>query len=492
MTQKISKPQAKKELGVSGKNIYTGEIRADEFLRELKGKRGIAKYREMRDNDPTVGAIMYAVEQVLRDVPRKIKPADDSENAIKMADFVEGVLEDMDHTLDDHISQAVSYISYGFATFEVVYKRRGGTDNSNPKKYSKFNDGLIGVKKIAPRAQWTIERFDVDKKTSEFKGVWQEVTYGGGGNYIPASKLLHYCSVTQNGDPSGRSALRNAYSAYTYLTKIQMIEAIAIERELHGVPVGRISAEYLSPNATDEQKAVRRDLESILRDLKMNEQGYAVLPSDVYVDQDGNPTNQRLVDIELITSNGNRNIDMDPVIKRYQHDIARSVMAEFLMLGGGNTGSYALSKSKTDLFLRALESYINIIFDVLNKQLLERLWKLNGFNFDLMPKIIPGDIAPHDLKELGAYLRNLNGADISLADQTHIVDALLDNAELPNLDTDVYAESRERARVTEDARNDYYDGPDDNVIGSKNRTSEDDDNVVDSPQNNQNTGEQDA
>jgi len=79
---------------------------------------------------------------------------------------------------------------------------------------------------------------------------------------------------------------------------------------------------------------------------------------------------------------------------------------------------------------------------------------------------------------LGSYLRNLNGADISLADQPDIVDALLANAELPPLDLEVYAESRERAKLTEDARNDFYDGPDDNVVGRKGKTSEEDDNVV--------------
>ena len=147
------------------------------------------------------------------------------------------------------------------------------------------------------------------------------------------------------------------------------------------------------------------------------------------------------MDVELITSNGNRNIDIDPIIKRYQHDIARSVMAEFLMLGGSSTGSYAMSKSKTDLFLRSVESYINSIFDVINKQLVERLWQLNGLNYDLMPKVVPGDVAPHDLKELGSYLRNLNGAEINLSDQMDIVDALLNNAELPTLDRDVYEES---------------------------------------------------
>ena len=49
----------------------------------------------------------------------------------------------------------------------------------------------------------------------------------------------------------------------------------------------------------------------------------------------------------------------------------------------------------------------------------------------LMPKICAGDVAPHDLRELGAYLRNLNGANIDLSDQEDIVNALLANAELP-------------------------------------------------------------
>ena len=150
-----------------------------------------------------------------------------------------------------------------------------------------------------------------------------------------------------------------------------------------------------------------------------------------------------------MASSGTRNIDIDPIIRRYQHDIARSVLSEFLMLGGGSNGSYALSKSKTDLFLRALESYIQQLVDVLNKQLIGSLWELNNLNPDLMPKLVAGDVAPHDLKELGAYLRNLNGADINLADQPEIVDALLHNAELPELDRDKYDQSLADAKEAE-------------------------------------------
>lgn len=104
-------------------------------------------------------------------------------------------------------------------------------------------------------------------------------------------------------------------------------------------------------------------------------------------------------------------------------------MAEFLMLGSGS-GSYALSKTKTDLFLRSLESYINTIVDVLNKQLVERLWQLNGLDWATMPKLVAGDVAPHDLREIASFLRNLNGAGIEVQDQVEVVEDLMSIAEI--------------------------------------------------------------
>jgi hypothetical protein len=436
MVSKLSETEAKNTLGVAGQNTHNGQIRADEFLPELRGKKAVKKYREMRDNDSTIGAVMYATEQVLRDVDLKVKPANDSPEALKEAQFVESVLDDMEQTLDDHIAEALSFLSYGFAWFEVVYKRRGGPDFRSPKKRSKYADGRIGVRKIASRAPWTVSRFNVDIKTGDVLGLYQENTYfGSNTNYIPINKSLYYRTTSLNGDPSGRSVLRNAYTSYEYLNNLQSIEAIAAERELTGIPVARIPSEYLSPDASSSQVGFVANLQQILRDVKFNEQGYIIVPSDTYPDKDGSPTNIRLVDVELMASNGTRNIDIDPIVRRYQHDIARSVLSEFLMLGS-NGGSYALSKSKTDLFLRALESYIQAIVDVLNKQLVERLWELNGLNYDLMPKIVAGDVAPHDLRELAAFLRNLNGANIDVSNHPEVIQDLMDIAEL-NYDPNV-------------------------------------------------------
>jgi hypothetical protein len=429
MVKKLSEAEAKSTLGVAGGNTHNGQIRADEFLPELRGKKAIRKYREMRDNDSTVGAVMYSVEQILRDVELDVKPANDTAEAKTEADFVKSVLDDMDHTLDDHIAEAIGYLSYGFGWFEVIYKRRVGPTERSPKKHSKFTDGRIGVRKIASRAPWTINKFDVDQKTGDVLGIEQEVGFMGGKNYIPTNKSLYYRTTSLNGDPSGRSILRNAYTSYEYLNNLQAIEAIAVERELAGIPVARIPAEYLSGDASAAQSGFVHNLQQILRDVKFNEQGYIILPSDTYPDKDGAPTNVRLVDIELMASNGKRNIDINPIVSRYQHDIARSVLSEFLLLGTSG-GSYALSKSKTDLFLRALESYIQAIVDVLNKQLVERLWQLNGLNYDLMPTITAGDVAPHDLREIASFLRNLNGAGIDVSSHPEVIKDLMDIAEL--------------------------------------------------------------
>ena len=143
MVKKLSEAEAKSTLGVAGGNTHNGQIRADEFLPELRGKKAIRKYREMRDNDSTVGAVMYSVEQILRDVELDVKPANDTAEAKTEADFVKSVLDDMDHTLDDHIAEAIGYLSYGFGWFEVMYKRRAGPTERSPKKHSKFTDVVL-------------------------------------------------------------------------------------------------------------------------------------------------------------------------------------------------------------------------------------------------------------------------------------------------------------------------------------------------------------
>tara|TARA_R110002153_G_scaffold174335_1_gene327511 strand:- start:14 stop:646 length:633 start_codon:yes stop_codon:yes gene_type:complete len=172
----------------------------------------------------------------------------------------------------------------------------------------------------------------------------------------------------------------------------------------------------MGPDASDSAKLFMQSIKKIVRDVKRNEQGYVILPSDLQADDDGKLTNKYMVEFDLIASKGTRDIDTNQVILRYQMDMARAVMADFVMLGANDRGSFALSKSKSDLFLKALEGYMDTIQAVLNRRLLPKLWDANKGLLDEsdMPKLARGRVAPVDLEELGQFIQRLtlSGADL--------------------------------------------------------------------------------
>ena len=413
------------EIGVSGLRVQSGMI-MDEFVRELQGHRGRQTFRQMSRNDSTIAAFLHAIETLVRGVEWRTEPADDSDQALEAAEFAESVRNDMSHTWDDFQSEVLTFLVYGWSYHEVVLKRRQGPDRNDPSRRSKFSDGLIGVRKLAPRAQHTLDRWQIDDDGG-INGMWQWPP-DGGNVFIPIERALLFRTKTNGGSPEGQSILRQSYRPWYFKQNIEMTEAIGIERELAGMPVAYVPNEVLTDPARSEE---RNAYERIVRDLRYNEQAGLVLPSEPYRDGEGNPTSQRLVEVELMSSGGTRAIDTGAVVKRYQQDIARSVLADFLMLGSDSAGSFALSKSKTELFLQSLESYLGQIRDTLNRHLLPRLWRLNGFDVETMPHYEFGEVAKTDLDELGTFLRNIAGAGIPLGPDDELEAELRNRADLP-------------------------------------------------------------
>ena len=52
------------EIGISGLHRVGGFI-FEEYLRELQGYRAAKVYREMADNDPVIGGLLFAIEQAV-------------------------------------------------------------------------------------------------------------------------------------------------------------------------------------------------------------------------------------------------------------------------------------------------------------------------------------------------------------------------------------------------------------------------------------------
>jgi hypothetical protein len=421
-----------KEIGVAGAKTCSGEV-FEEFLPELRGYRGRKTYREMRDNDATINSILFAIEMVFRSIPWTVEEnaiTKGTKEAIEAADFLESVLfDDMSHSWDDFITDVLSMLTFGWEYTEIVYKRRLGPNYGSTKGRSIFNDGKIGVYKLANRAQETLYKWDIDDQ-GNVKGLWQEPPYGGDIRYIPMSKAMLFRPHPWKGSPEGRSPLRGAYRSWYFLKNIQEIEAIAIERELAGLPVIYLPNNILN-GTTADAIASRNEWLKAVRDIKFNEQGGLLVPSDRYVNKDGTISNENMFKVELLSSSGSRAISTNDTILRYERGIARTVLADFIMLGSNETGSFALSENKTALFIRSLEGWLESIAKTVNRGLVTKLWTLNNFDPNYIPYVNPGQVAPTNLVELGKYVDLLSKAGIDLSGDIKVENELRTAANFP-------------------------------------------------------------
>ena len=412
------------ELGSTGLNRQGGTV-DQEWLRQLKGTRAYQTYTEMRDNDAVVGAILYAIETLIRQVEWTVKPAEDTHEAREAARFLESCLVDMAVDWENFLSEVLTMLPYGYSLFETVYKLRGGPDQEDGRYRSRYDDGRIGWRKFAMRGQDTIERWKFGE-AGTIEGAYQNAPPTYNTTFIPSDKLLLFRTKVERNNPEGRSLLRNAYRSWYFLKRLQEIEAIGVERDLAGLPVMHVPIEVMSPSATAAQKSLRSSLEQVIQQIRRDEREGVLMPSEL--DRDGNPTGYKL---SLLTTGGNRAMDTDKIIRRYESRISMSVLAEFIMLGMDNTGSFALADSKTTLFATSLRAILESISSTFNNVAIRRLFEMNPeFPEHCYPELTYGDIETQDLKAMGSYLQSLSAAGLITPDP-ELEDTLREMASLP-------------------------------------------------------------
>ena len=403
------------EIGYTGLNANNGMV-TEEFLPELQGKKANQVYKQMKYNDPIVGAILFAVEMTIRGVDWSVTAADHPQGQ-EHADYLTSVMDDMEKSWSEVINDIISFLAYGFSVSEVVYKRRLGPENKDKRFRSKHTDGLWGWRRLPSRAQcsikeWvfsgdrvkttanmvTVQRGD-SSNVNDLKGLVQSNPNTFKDKYLSREKFLLFRTNSQLDNPEGHSLLRQAYRPWFFKTRLEEIEAIGIERDLAGLPTFWVPHQYLSADATQEQRAAVESIKQIGTSIRNNQQGCIIFP--MMLDELGN----KLFDIELLGNNsgGGKNLPTDTVIHRYCSQIAQSVLADFILLGQQSVGSFALSENKVKLFFAAIRSYLDSIAEVFNKEAIPKLWSLNGFPMESMPKLKHGEIEKHSISELGEY-----------------------------------------------------------------------------------------
>ncbi|MGN0998655.1 MAG: hypothetical protein ACI4PO_03785 [Faecousia sp.] len=384
----------------------------EEFLPELQGIRGVHAYTEMADNDATVGAILFAIEMLMRNVEFHIEPGGDTAKDKEAAEFVEGCMYDMERTWPDTLSEILSFLTYGWSYHEIVYKRRVGKTNS-PITNSKYSDGLIGWRKLPIRAQDTLDGWEYKEDTDDLIGMTQCPPPKYDRITIPIEKALHFRTRSRKDNPEGRSILRTAYRAYYFKKRLEEIEGYGMERDLAGFPVLYSPADMDIWDEDDpEMVAMRAQAEAIVSRIRRDALEGVVLKGGY--DQG---TGWKL---ELLASSGKRQFDTNVIIDRYDKRIATSVLADFVMLGQQQVGSFALADSKTKIFALAIGTYLDVICEVFNNQGIPRLIDINGEHFKGItdyPQMVHGDIEEQDLAQFTTFIKEMVGAGILVPDE---------------------------------------------------------------------------
>lgn len=369
------------ELGDTGTTMYQGYISGEEYNSDLSGTKKYTVYDKMRKGDATVAATLKALKLPLLAANWYVEPAGKDKLQKEQADFINYNLKDgMSITWADFLRQSLLMLDYGVFVFEKVFD------------YVEFNgQTYIGWKKFAPRHPKTILAWKINNGTDpgikQFLTTKQDVE-------IPMDKCLVFINERECDNWEGISVLRSAYKHWFFKDIFEQVDAMAFERQGLGVPYAQVPA---GANAKDKANAT-----SIVKNLRANEKAYVVYPEGY--------------EIGFLDMHGKSTRDPKSSIEYHNRQIALNVLAQFLMLGATDTGSFALSEDQSSFFYDSLQSVAKNVSDVINKYAIPQLIEFNWPGTKEYPKLKYDDIGAIDKAKFATMLNTLVGTNLIKVD----------------------------------------------------------------------------
>lgn len=395
------------EQGVLGLRTNNKRI-LEEAQQAFRYPNFIKTVNEMRNN-PTVGAAMNVYRMMISRVQWGVEPPKGaSEQDIKRAEAVRTMMDDMEGSWTAFIESVIPYLEYGFAINEIVLRRR------LKRNGSKHNDGLIGLKKLAPRSQDTIagwvfsedgaDLIKVEQSLADIENAYRfkQRTNINGRLEIDREKFLLFSASATKGNPEGSSIYKNIYLAFKQLTLLQEQELVGVAKDVQGILKIAIPPRYLDPNASAEDKAAVAAFQTIIDNYNAGTQRGLLVPNMI------DPESKLpLFTYDLMESKGGAKYDTESIIRRLQGDILSALSVDILKLGAEGSGSFSLAESKSSVLTLAIDYRLREIAEVLNSHLMRTLYEMNGWDTAVMAKFVYSDIEEVSLEEFSKAVQRV-------------------------------------------------------------------------------------
>ena len=425
------------ELGSLGIRHFGG-VTQDELKAELNWPRSINTFRDMSYHS-AVNAPLTLFENIISKATWTYKPpADATEEEKNQAKIINQMMQDMEQPWSEFIRDVLSSNVFGFSVHEKVFRKRLKANGSL------YDDGIIGWKKLPIRVQESISKFIFSEDGNEIIGVQQNLSsindtynrFSKRSNLIniPRSKFLLFRTGKHRGDPFGKSPLRDAYLAWRFLSALEELEATGVAKDLNGLPVLYLPAQYLATDAPPEVQAIRLYYENVMRNLQMNEQSAVILPQMIEPE-----SRTQMFKLDLLSVDGKKNFDISKIKEYYKTLIFVSLFADILIQGTTSTGSFALGTIKNSLSGAYAERLISSIAEVLQNDLIKMTYQLNGWDESRMGKFDFDGIEPADLDTFSSAIMRM-GASGYVPKTLEVINAVLSNLGIDALPEDTVLE----------------------------------------------------
>lgn len=368
----LTRQQLMNTLGDSGTTRYAGYFQEEPNTKWRDNER-VDTVEEMRRGDGAIKAVLNAIKAPILATEWRVEYVDDSSRGEEIREFVEHNIFDMRRHWNEFLRESLAYLDFGHYVFELIFE---------------LKDGQIWLVDLEPRIPASIQAWQIsDKKfgiqqlirTDEKEGLASLVE-------IPGEKLLVLTNDKEGDDVTGQSILRPAYIHWKIKNTLYRVSGIAADRYGVGVPVLTLP-EIFSQDQKDKA-------EEMTQNLRSNEKSYVVLPFGF--------------ELEIKTPNGNpQGQSINELIEHHNRMIYTSTLEQFLGLGGDSAGSFALSKDQTSFFLEHVQEKAMYLTNQLNKQVIERLVKLNFGEQEVYPEIKFTPLGDTNYKELSEVLNVL-------------------------------------------------------------------------------------
>ena len=346
--------------GSGGTTIFGGKIRYEEFNTSLENEKGLGQYArqgvydKMRRTSSQIQRALWLLKLPILAADPEVEGGAEEEHGKLVAYNLFELI-----AWHSRFREALTMFEFGVSCFEALSDivevpldrfpglRRGKA--GRPAAGSTVPALLFTDFEPRPAKtiwQWKARR---EKPTQVAELVqWAGPTDGAMSPTmprIPGDALLRFTWEQEAGNFQGCSILRPLYMPWLMHDELEVIDGIRHERQNCGIPVITLP-ESASDEAIDKA-------EDILLSLASHEKAYIVLEAGWSFTWD--------------TSGEGAGTDISGRLDQLKRDIADGVLAGFMALGNGDTGSYALAETQADRHLDLITVGAKHALHVLNE-----------------------------------------------------------------------------------------------------------------------------